>query len=473
MGQSPAFAAPEGEAPSTLCTVSDNRLNEISGLVATDSGYFAINDTGNDDADSLRVFSLDKQCGVADVQNWTGEEFNPLDPEDLARSSDGTLWVADIGDNDASRPRAAIWRIAKGADPVLHRLTYPDGPRDAEAILMQGKTPIVVTKDATGTSQVYVASKPLTSATTDITSMRSAGTLTISSTGTSGGDAVGIGEVGQLTITGGAVSPDGKKVALRTYTDAYEWDVKNGDIAAAITGGKPRHTPLPNEPQGEAISYSADGSSFITTTEGADPPLKQWKPVAPTSGDDKAKATKKGDSGPWYKDITLDQVMYGIYCAGAVGLILLAGGVYGIIRHRRRVKNGLAGDDGGAVPLEEDEGDEEPLPPVSKGGQIYGRPAEREHDRRPVPEDQDRAGWPPEPPARPERSTQGAVYGGQPRMSLPPNPNRRPSGAPRQPERQSRELERRPEMPERRAGGSVYGGKPDDRGRPPGTVYGG
>ncbi|NUS73595.1 MAG: hypothetical protein HOQ05_09355 [Corynebacteriales bacterium] len=478
--QPAAHAAPEESGPTTLCTASDERLGEISGLAATDSGFLAINDTGESNADSLRVFELDEKCEVTDVQNWTGSDFDPLDPEDLARTSDGTIWIADIGDNDASRPRAAVWRIAPGKDPVLHRLTYPEGARDAEALLMQGNTPIVVTKDATGVSQIYVGSKELTADTTDITRMRSAGSVTFTGTGTPGGDAVGIGEVAQVTITGGAVSPDGKKVALRTYTDAYEWDVPNGDIATAITSSEPRRTPLPNEPQGEAITYSADGKNFITTTEGADPPLLQWAPAAPPGSDSKSgSAAKKGDSGPWYKDVTLDQVMYGIYCVGAVGLILLAGGIYGIIRHRRRVKSGMTGEDNAS---RDDELDDRPPPRTPEAGRVYGTPAQlergrpmREIERGPRPprdldleldrghgarERDDRAGWPPEPESRPRRSGEGAVYGGQPQMSLPPNPNRRPQGSTRQPDRR---------------GGAVYGGKPDnrDQGRPPGTVYGG
>ena len=49
------------------------------------------------------------------------------------------------------------------------------------------------------------------------------------------------------------------RVALRTYTAAYEWDVPDGDVVKAITTATPRITPLPDEPQGESIAYTADG----------------------------------------------------------------------------------------------------------------------------------------------------------------------------------------------------------------------
>src|SRR3712207_6972861 len=54
----------------------------------------------------------------------------------------------------------------------------------------------------------------------------------------------------------------GGKVVLRTYSDALEWDVSGGDVLAALTG-KPRVTPLPDEPFGEAITYSRDGKSLL------------------------------------------------------------------------------------------------------------------------------------------------------------------------------------------------------------------
>ena len=39
-----------------------------------------------------------------------------------------------------------------------------------------------------------------------------------------------VAQIGNKTIDGAAIAPGGAKVALRTYTDALEWDVKNGDV---------------------------------------------------------------------------------------------------------------------------------------------------------------------------------------------------------------------------------------------------
>jgi hypothetical protein len=128
---------------------------------------------------------------------------------------------------------------------------------------------------------VYVTPGPLTGPAATV-ALRAAGRVTIAATTTPGGPIAGSAIVTTL-ITGGAVAPDGRRVVLRTYTDAYEWDVPDGDIAAALAAGDPRHTPLPGEPQGEAIAYTPDGAAFVTASEGVRQPLRRWTPVAARS----------------------------------------------------------------------------------------------------------------------------------------------------------------------------------------------
>jgi hypothetical protein len=354
------------------------------------------------------------------------------------------LWVADIGDNEKKRTSVVVWQVnpATGAS-VRHRLTYPDGAHDAEAMVMPAnKTPIIVTKEPSGTSKVYVAKGPLEGDGTVIP-MRSAGKITITSSGTEGGPA-STGPAAQLLVTGGALSPDGTKVALRTYTDAYEWDVPNGDVLSAFSSGQPRRIPLPGEPQGESISYASDGTGFVTLSEGVGQPLQQW---GTTAGAKKPSGSGKG-GGSILPDLNLANLMGGIYVIGFVGLALLIAGIVGIKRFRRQQAARAAADDFADEPDDYDEDDDYlpeyddrhaatdsslsyPPPPAApedsaKRGTTYGSPA---------------------PAAAPPRGS-GTVYGGTPRVD-----------APR---------------------GTVYGGgttsDPDVRDDPPrrsGTVYGG
>jgi hypothetical protein len=69
-------------------------------------------------------------------------------------------------------------------------------------------------------------------------------------------------------VTGGAVSPDGTRIVLRTYTDAYLWRAEDGDVAGALATGRPVRLPLPPTAQGEAVTFTPDGRSLLTSTEG-------------------------------------------------------------------------------------------------------------------------------------------------------------------------------------------------------------
>jgi hypothetical protein len=260
-----------------VCVIADERLIEISGMVATDDGYVVVND-GADLENRRRVFFLDRSCRVTRTVSYPSR---PRDTEDVAVARDGTIWIADIGDNDRERSNIALWKLARGGkSPVLHRLSYPDGAHDAEALLLAGDgTPIVVTKDP-GTPRLYAPDGPLRAGAT--VPMRRVGEVDLPRTGTDNPWSA----FGRLMVTGGATAPDGSRVVLRTYADAIEYDVTDGDVVAALTRGVPRITPLPDEPQGESITYSRDGRVLLTVSETADqapgtrPAILSYTPAA-------------------------------------------------------------------------------------------------------------------------------------------------------------------------------------------------
>ncbi|MGC4767455.1 hypothetical protein ACLQ25_00520 [Micromonospora sp. DT44] len=262
----PAAPAAAGAATAgdPVCEIRDERLNEISGMVNTDDGYVVIND-GADDEARRRIFFLDKRCAVARAVSYPTQ---PRDTEDLAVGRDGTLWVADIGDNDRNRETIALWRLAPDADrPVLYRMTYPDNPHDAEALLIDAPgRPLIITKGGSGTVVLYAPTTALKPGAT--TPLASVGKVVLPSTTTSNPYSF----LGRSVVTGAASAPDGRRVVLRSYADAFEYDVTGGDLVGALTSGTPRSTPLPDEPQGESITYSRDGRSLLTVSESADQP---------------------------------------------------------------------------------------------------------------------------------------------------------------------------------------------------------
>ena len=252
----PHAHAEEPAAPSVRCQVTDPRLAELSGLVDVGERLLAIPDGG----DQVTVAVLDGGCQVVDV---TTAPLDPYDPEDLGVGADGTVWLADTGDNNATRATVALIALRPDGGTSLYRLAYPDGPHDAEALLVAPDgTPYVVTKEVLGASHVYRPAAPLVDGGT--VALADVGTVTFTLTGTPGGP---VGRAGQLLVTGGAVARDGSRIALRTYTDAYVWPLTGSDVPAALAA-EPVRVALPDAPQGEAVSFTADGGALLVAGEG-------------------------------------------------------------------------------------------------------------------------------------------------------------------------------------------------------------
>ncbi|GAB3363168.1 hypothetical protein GCM10027300_37380 [Modestobacter lapidis] len=253
-----AAQAAEGAyaAPVAQCSIGDPRLPELSGLATAGGTLLAMNDGGS----RAEVYVLDATCAVGEVRS---AQVDPYDPEDLALAADGTLWLADTGDNRQDRATVAMIGLRPDGTSSLTRLTYPDGPHDAEALLLAPDgTPYLVTKEVLGASAVYRPDAPLADGAT--VPMTKVADLGFTLTGTPGGP---VGRAGQLLVTGGAVSVDGQRLALRTYTDAYVWPLTGSDVVGALHGA-PVRVALPEAPQGEAISFAANSRDLVVAGEG-------------------------------------------------------------------------------------------------------------------------------------------------------------------------------------------------------------
>jgi hypothetical protein len=351
---------PEAVPGEEVCTVADPRLVEVSGLVATGDGYLVVND-GTEFVDREGIFVLDQECQVIEQIAYPSQ---PRDPEELALDHDANvLWVGDTGDNVAAgisegeaRLSVAVWRIDLGGDrtPVISRFTYPDGEaRDAEALLLDGDgVPIIVTKSV-GTAELFKpAEEPQPSAGPDDTqALEAVGEFSPVDTGTEHS----LGVAARQAVTGGARAPDSSRVVLRTYTDAYEFDVTDGDVVGAVVDGEPRITVLPEEPLGEAISYTPDGAQFLTVSEV--PPDADFTPVmlsytptepAPEEPEQPAEpaAGSGGGGGAGGLFDSVQDIINLIAVVGVIGVLLVAAGIFGIVRARRRGRGG-AGPGGG------------------------------------------------------------------------------------------------------------------------------
>ncbi len=259
----------------TLFHLNDKRISEASGIaVATRERevWFTHNDSG----DLARFFAVGPTGRTLATYDVDGA--HNVDWEDMAAAPDAdrvpTLWFGDIGDNDAKRKTIEVYAVPEPhvATGTLHvrgtRYTfgYPDGPHNAESLLVDPRTAriFVASKTFTGETEVFVA--PAHPSPDGLNALALLATLHWSAPHDVS-SLSGLAE--QLATTGGAFSPDGRTLALRTYTDAYLFPVTGTGLAAvkAALAKPPRRLTLPKEQQGEGICFSRDGKSLLLSSE--------------------------------------------------------------------------------------------------------------------------------------------------------------------------------------------------------------
>jgi hypothetical protein len=246
----------------TTGRLGDVMDDELSGLVASrrqDGVLWAIEDSGNP-ADLIALREDGTKLG-----RFTVSGAENVDWEDVALAG-SDLYVADIGDNAEQRSEVVVYRVpepdaATGggptAPPARIALAYPDGAHDAEALLVDPRTRelVVVTKDLAGVGRIYAAPAE-------------GGALRLVA-----GRDFGLGGA----VTAGSVSPDGRTVAVRTYTGVFAWTRKRGErLTRTLRRAPCRSRTGLDEGQGEALALLRGGRSFLTVTEGANAPVRRY-----------------------------------------------------------------------------------------------------------------------------------------------------------------------------------------------------
>ena len=224
---------------------ADPDIVESSGLVALTDRFVTVNDSG----DTARVFVVDAGTGdTTDVVTWPGE---PDDVEALAPAGRDAVWVGDIGDNSRARDSVSVRRVPlDGSAGATYELVYPEGARDAEALLAHPLTGelFVVSKVVFG-GQVYAVAGELSA--DEPNEMAAVG------------DVTGI-------VTDAAFFPDGRHVIVRTYTQAVVYTWPSLESVGSFE--------LPSQEQGEGIAVSAQGEVFASSEGQRAPVLRVHLP---------------------------------------------------------------------------------------------------------------------------------------------------------------------------------------------------
>jgi len=245
-------------------------LRESSGIAVSRQhpGVFWSN---NDSGDGPRVYALDSvatllgtfEVAGARARDWEALDLGPC-PREADTSSERCLYAADIGDNARRRSGIEIYVIPEPdpADPRgtaralgAIRLTYPDVVFDAEALAVTPEGGLVISTKG-HEREIYLF---------EVSASDAARTL-------SSGEHLPLAPGRRLpfdsnwvvgrTVTGGAISPDGSVLALRTYNEVYfySWPIDGAFREAAPTCFLGRL-----EPQGEAVSFLPGGRLLISS----------------------------------------------------------------------------------------------------------------------------------------------------------------------------------------------------------------
>ncbi len=274
-----------GSRPAVLVgasVVAASEINEASGLALsrTEPGVlWVVNDSGGEP----RVFAIGADARLLcsyDLPGAASEDYEDLALGRGPEAGADYLYIADIGDNLSRRDSVVVYRVPEprvsdtcaGSTPgsaafrgslepgSVHAIsmTYPDGPRDAQTLLGDPVTGdlFVVTRTPAGPSEVFRA--PYDRLASGSVKLEKVASVALAGTG-----------VSEVAVTGGDVSPDGRRIVLRTYNGAWMWQRDGAESIAQALTRSPVSLPVvgpPQEPQGESIALGE--ASYFTLGEG-------------------------------------------------------------------------------------------------------------------------------------------------------------------------------------------------------------
>ncbi|MEV7965541.1 hypothetical protein AB0O34_06105 [Sphaerisporangium sp. NPDC088356] len=236
-----------------LFRFKDRRISESSGLAVSPTHknvFYTHNDSGagpqfyavGPDGRTLAVFTV---AGAA-ARDWEAMAAS-VDPA----TGESVLWFADIGDNlNGAWPDYSVYKVTEPKtmrDATLqatrYRFRYKDGGRNAEGIMVHPLTGrlYVVSKEFAGS--IYAA--PAKLRTDKVNILRRVGPAPI-------------------MATDAAYAPDGSSFVIRTYFSASLYRAP-GELISRVS--------MPSLQQAESITYTRDGKSLLTGTEGVNSPV--------------------------------------------------------------------------------------------------------------------------------------------------------------------------------------------------------
>src|ERR1700712_1998944 len=234
--------------------LQDKAMNEISGIAASGihKGIYYVH---NDSGDTSRFFAITPEGKIKSVIYYKGDPREVLgvnDCEDIAvgpgpSKGKSYVYMGDIGDNNSERSYITVYRMEEQktwigkdsvvkADAVPVHYKYPDGPRDAETLMIDPLEKLI-----------YIVSKRSDSVTVYTTplSFKANDTLTL----TKRCKLFFNGFKPFKWITAGDISKDGQRVVLKDYLKVYSWKRGDNEPIWKTMQRKPLEPPYQQEKQ--------------------------------------------------------------------------------------------------------------------------------------------------------------------------------------------------------------------------------
>ncbi len=265
--------------PKIIGKIKSADITESSGLAASRCQENVLW-THNDSGDDAYIFALD--LSGDNLGTWKIANAENIDWEDIASFKDKAgkcfIYIGEIGDNKLQRHEHAVYRVAeptvsdatktsskKNSQTVnafeVVRFVYPDFDQDAETLMVEPKSGdiYVVTKRVSGPSGVYRLKPNF-----DNTETQRAEKVT----------ELAVPSIPNGFVTGGDISPDGRRIVICDYAQAYEWSLPETNTAFDdIWNKEPARIDLGKRNGGESVCYSASGTSIFASSEGRNSPL--------------------------------------------------------------------------------------------------------------------------------------------------------------------------------------------------------